>query len=235
MRRGRQNDVVGLDAGKLFEDGPRRVPEARALLPHFETLPEHEGEEANEDVSLDAVLALMPDRTQVQLILLNAKRGFGLGELDVSLPELLVAPIADVRAQEIGALRERGPIIERGVVIDAEAKARRAAVKLQDDREAGGGALVLLEDASDLSIHSRRVERFLGARKASREAFERLLDPPTELVVHRMLFAAPVGGAALAMPRSAIQTRPSTPCRASIVATMVCRVWELWVLPANTS
>ena len=169
MRRGRQNDVVGLDAGKLFEDGPRRVPEARALLPHFETFPEHEGEEANEDVSLDAVLALMPDRTQVQLILLNAKRGFGLGELDVSLPELLVAPIADVRAQEIGALRERGPIIERGVVIDAEAKARRAAVRLQDDREAGGGALVLLEDASDLSIHSRRVERFLGARKASRE------------------------------------------------------------------
>ena len=147
-------------------------------------------------MSLDAVLALMPDRTQVQLILLNAKRGFGLGELDVSLPELLVAPIADVRAQEIGALRERGPIIERGVVIDAEAKARRAALRLQDDREAGGGALVLLEDASDLSIHSRRVERFLGARKASREAFERLLDPPTELVVHRMLFAAPVGGAA---------------------------------------
>ena len=142
---GSANDVVGLDAGKLFEDGPRRVPEARALLPHFETFPEHEGEEANEDVSLDAVLALMPDRTQVQLILLNAKRGFGLGELDVSLPELLVAPIADVRAQEIGALRERGPIIERGVVIDAEAKARRAAVRLQDDREAGGSALVLLE------------------------------------------------------------------------------------------
>ena len=35
MRRGRQNDVVGLDAGKLFEDGPRRVSEARALLPAF--------------------------------------------------------------------------------------------------------------------------------------------------------------------------------------------------------
>src|SRR5271157_3170772 len=108
----------------------------------------------------------------------------------------MVAPIADVRAQEIGALRERGPVVERGVVIDAQAEARRAAVRLQDDREASGGALVLLEDAADLSIHSRRIERFLGARKASREAFERLLDPPAELVVHRLLFAAPVGGAA---------------------------------------
>ncbi len=54
----------------------------------------------------------------------------------------------------------------------------------------------MLEDAADLSIHSRRIERFLGARKASREAFERLLDPSTEPVVHRLLFAAPVGGAA---------------------------------------
>jgi hypothetical protein len=77
---------MGLDAGKLFEDRARRVAEARALLPHLEALPEHEGEEANEDVGLDAILALMPDRTQVQLIFLNAKRGFGLGELDVSLP-----------------------------------------------------------------------------------------------------------------------------------------------------
>ncbi len=112
MRRGRQDDIVGLGARKLFEDRARRVAEARALLPHLKALPEHEGEEANEDVGLDAVLTLMPDRTQVQLIFLNAKRGFGLGELDLCLPQLLIAPIADVRAQEIGALRERRPVIE---------------------------------------------------------------------------------------------------------------------------
>jgi hypothetical protein len=40
------------------------------------------------------------------------------------------------------------PIIEPGVVIDAEAEASRAAVRLQRDREAGGGALALLENAS---------------------------------------------------------------------------------------
>ena len=116
------------------------------------------------DVRLDAVLALMPDRPQVQPILLNAKSRLGLSELDVGLPQLLIATIADVRAQEIGALRERGPIVERGVVTDAEAKARRAGVGLQDDGEAGGGARVLLENASDLPIDRRRIERLIGAR-----------------------------------------------------------------------
>ena len=67
-----------LDAGKLFEDGPRRVAEARALLPHLEALPEHEGEEANEDVGLDPLLALMPDRSNVQLIFLDAKSRFDI-------------------------------------------------------------------------------------------------------------------------------------------------------------
>ena len=80
---------MGLDAGKLFEEGARRVSETRALLPHFETLPEHEGEEANEDlgleedVGLDSVLALMPDRTQVQLIFLDAKSRF---DMPLTLP-----------------------------------------------------------------------------------------------------------------------------------------------------
>ena len=89
VRCGRQDDVVGLDARQFFEDGPRRVAEARVLLPHLEALPEHEGEEANEDVGLDPVLALMPDRTQVQLIFVNAKSRLGLSELDVGLPKLL--------------------------------------------------------------------------------------------------------------------------------------------------
>ena len=101
VRCGRQDDIMGLDARQFLKDGRRRVAKARALLPHLKAVPEHQGEEANEDVGLDPVLALMPDRTQVQLILVNAKRRLGLSELDVGLPELSVAPIADVRAQEM--------------------------------------------------------------------------------------------------------------------------------------
>src|ERR1700722_18680156 len=65
VRCGRQDDVVRLDAGKLFEDRARRVSEAGALLPHLQALPQHKGEEADEDVGLDAIFALVPDRTDV--------------------------------------------------------------------------------------------------------------------------------------------------------------------------
>jgi hypothetical protein len=37
------------------------------------------------------------------------------------------------------------------------------------------------------------------------------------------------------MPRSAIHTRPNIPCRASMVITIVCKVLQTRVLPANTS
>jgi hypothetical protein len=78
------------------------------LLPHLEALPQHEGDEAHEDVGLDAIIALMPD----ELIFLDTESGFGLRELDISLPELLIAPIGYVRAQQTGALRERCPVVE---------------------------------------------------------------------------------------------------------------------------
>ena len=95
---GRQHHVVRLDARELIEHGARGVAEAGAALPHLQRLPEDEGEEAYEDVCLDAILALMPDRTYAQLVLLDAKRRFGLGELNVGLPELLLIPIDDVGA-----------------------------------------------------------------------------------------------------------------------------------------
>jgi hypothetical protein len=65
MRCCRQDDVVGLNAGELFQDRARGVSEAGAALPHLQALPQNEGEEANQDVSLDAILALMPDRTRM--------------------------------------------------------------------------------------------------------------------------------------------------------------------------
>jgi Tripartite tricarboxylate transporter family receptor len=49
--------------------------ETGAALPHLQALPQHEGEEAHEDVGLNAILALMPDRTHAELIFLD--RGSG--------------------------------------------------------------------------------------------------------------------------------------------------------------
>ena len=133
-------------------------PRPARLLPHLEALPQHEGEEAHEDVGLQTVGSLVPDRSHVQLIFLDAKSCFGLGELDVGLPQLFIAPIGDVRAQEISPLRERGPVIERGIAGNLQAEAGRAAVRRQLHGEAGCGPLVLLQDAADLPVHQRRIE-----------------------------------------------------------------------------
>jgi hypothetical protein len=40
----------------------------------------------------------MPDRPHLELIFVDAESGFGLGELDIGFPELLIAPIGDVWA-----------------------------------------------------------------------------------------------------------------------------------------
>jgi hypothetical protein len=39
------------------------------------------------------------DRANVQFIFLDTESSLGLGELDIGLPELLIAPVGDVRAQ----------------------------------------------------------------------------------------------------------------------------------------
>ena len=84
MAGGGQHDVVGLNACKLFEHSAWRVSETSAALPH--PLPQHEGQKAHQDVGLDAIGALVPDRPYLELIFLDTKGGFGLGELDVGLP-----------------------------------------------------------------------------------------------------------------------------------------------------
>ena len=108
----RQHDVVRLNSCELFEYRPWGVAKPGALLPHLQALPQHESEEAHEDVGLDALRALVPDRAHVQLIFLDPKGRFSLGELDVGFPELRIAPIRDVLAQEIGTLREGCPVVE---------------------------------------------------------------------------------------------------------------------------
>ena len=104
MHCGGQHHVVRLEACKFFENGTRGVAEASTALPHLQALPQHEGQKADENMCLHAILALVPDRTQIQLIFLDAEGGLGLGQLDVSLPELLIGPVLDVRTQKIGAL-----------------------------------------------------------------------------------------------------------------------------------
>ena len=72
-----------------------RGSEPGPLPSHLKALREDASEEANEDVGPAAVCALMPDRAGVQLILPNAEGCFGLGELDIRVPEAPTTPIED--------------------------------------------------------------------------------------------------------------------------------------------
>jgi len=62
-------------------------------------------------VRLDALLLMVPNRSDAQVGFLNAEGGFRFGELDIGLPKFLVGPLADVAAQDIGALAQSGPLI----------------------------------------------------------------------------------------------------------------------------
>src|SRR5260370_18093235 len=102
---GWQHDIIRLNARELFEHGSWGIAETSAALPHLEALPQHEGEKADEDMCLHAILALVPDGTKVELVFLDAESSFGLGELDIGFPELSIPPILDVRTQHLDAPR----------------------------------------------------------------------------------------------------------------------------------
>jgi hypothetical protein len=54
------------------------LPRTCAALPHLQAVPQHEGERTDEDMRLHAILALVPDRTDVELVLLDTKSGFDI-------------------------------------------------------------------------------------------------------------------------------------------------------------
>jgi hypothetical protein len=71
----RQHDVGALNALEFVKDRPWARAEACAALPLLERLPQHVGEEAHEDVGLDAIGALVPHRANAELALLDPARG----------------------------------------------------------------------------------------------------------------------------------------------------------------
>src|SRR3989338_2492342 len=93
-----------MDVPQLFQDSTRRITQARPTLPLLQQLPKNVSQEADEDVRLDSIFSVVPDGSNLELRLVGAKRVLHLGELDVRLPDLLLRPIADVRAQRVPAV-----------------------------------------------------------------------------------------------------------------------------------
>ena len=88
--------------------------QALGAHPLFKGAPQGQGQEADQDVSLHPVGLLVEDRAQPQIALGGAKRSFGLGELDVPLPQLLRVAFRVVGAQQVramGVLRPSGAFV----------------------------------------------------------------------------------------------------------------------------
>jgi hypothetical protein len=79
------------------------------MAPLAKGFPEHISEKANQNMSLHAVLEMVPDRAQDQIAFVDAECGFGLGQLYVSAPKLFAAPIGDVAAHQIAAFAQAWP------------------------------------------------------------------------------------------------------------------------------
>jgi hypothetical protein len=69
------------------------MPQPGTRLPLLQCFPQHVSEKANQNVRLDAVLPVMPDRPNAQIGFLNPKSSLGFSQLNVGVPQLLVGPV----------------------------------------------------------------------------------------------------------------------------------------------
>src|SRR5208283_4705143 len=99
------------DVRQLLEYFPRFVAQPSALAELRQRLPQHKGQKAHQDVRFDPLLFLVPDRSQLQIRLLDAERGLGLRQLHVGTPEFFRAPVRHVAAQHITTLAEACPLL----------------------------------------------------------------------------------------------------------------------------
>jgi len=83
---GDEDDIHRAELAEFSEHSSRFIAQSRFHAQLAQEFPQHIRQEADQDVGLHAIGALMPDRSHVQLILVDAEGGFGLGELDVCLP-----------------------------------------------------------------------------------------------------------------------------------------------------
>jgi hypothetical protein len=187
----RQHDVHTCDATHLLEHGAGTRAESGPLLPALQRLPERKRQEADQDVGLDAILSLVPDRADLQIALLDPEGGLRLAELDVGAPQLFRAPIGHVGAQDVGALGELRPLAPLLLEAPAEPQARRTLGVLPDlDPEGAGGAPVALQHPADLPLHLGEVG---GLARLLEPTAERL---QSEALVHRLLLGLAIHGAA---------------------------------------
>ena len=193
MRAGLEHHIDKRERFDELDDSAGFVAKAGALGHQAEAFPKHVRQEANQDVGLHAILALMKDWPERQILFVDAEGGLSFRELDVCLPELLGRPVADIGPQEITAFAHARPL---GVFRAAPPVEHRAiALGLDGDRKERCCAAVCLEQAPDAAPDTLR---FFGPASgaAGLERREALGQPLAEALVHRLFLLLPGGTAA---------------------------------------
>src|ERR1700732_5479846 len=117
---GREMHVEHLDRCELVEHSSRREARRQRLEPCTQRDVQAIGQERHEDVRLDAVLELVVDRAQVQIVLHGLEGGLDLDELDVEPPQLGRVLAGEIGAQQITAFAP--PPLAQLVAIEREAE-----------------------------------------------------------------------------------------------------------------
>ena len=189
--RGRRRQSAGrhrcCDGGEFLEDGAWAVAETgagSATAPASSTA-RRPGSTPGCGRARDP--ALMPDRPERQVALVNAESGFGFGELDVGSPQRLGRPVGDVGAQHVAAFAVARPVIPLRRALDQSSRTPPATTVVDEaDRVASGGARVAPEQASDLAFGGAAVDRLLRPLDAPCRARQGGLDALAETRVHRL-------------------------------------------------
>ncbi len=105
-----EEDVDGADFTQLGQDTTRFVPEACLAAKRGQLLPQDVRQKAHENVGQHTFFFLVLDGPQRQVALLDARRGFRFGQLDMGAPQFVVTPIGHVAAQQVTAGAERSPV-----------------------------------------------------------------------------------------------------------------------------
>jgi hypothetical protein len=102
-------DVKHLDGSELVEHGPRGEAGRQRLELGAQRDVKAIGEESDEDVRFDAVLKLVVNWSELQIVLEILERGLNLDELDIELPQMGWISVAQIGAQQIAPFAAECP------------------------------------------------------------------------------------------------------------------------------
>src|SRR3989338_5072423 len=185
----RQNYGGALNSSHFLDDRPGAVPHPRPRLPLLQHFPQDVAQETHEDVRLDPILFLVPDRPNGQVALVDSERGLRLGQLDVRLPQVLGTPVPNVRSEQVTPLAVRGPLGPRRIPLPPQAKTTSSfRGVLEGDLEGSRPSRVPSQEAPHLTLHWTSILGLLGPLQPPAQTLKSFLNPQDEAIVHRLLF-----------------------------------------------